>query len=92
MEKIDVKRNFFELGGNSLLAIKVINTLNMEFSCKFTPVTLFLYPTKVHRISDGKFSHHNQAFRRLYLKPFRSTLEVMLKSQEQEEPTQAYMQ
>ncbi|MBD0258217.1 MAG: hypothetical protein ICV83_21095, partial [Cytophagales bacterium] len=38
-------RNFFEVGGHSLLAIKIINRINQSFGCNLTLKEFFLHPT-----------------------------------------------
>ncbi len=42
--------DFFSMGGNSLLMIQVLETLNKEFSVKLTVMDLFRY-TSVHKLS-----------------------------------------
>lgn len=63
LKKVDVKRNFFELGGNSLLAVKLSDMLSQEFSCKFLPVTLFIYPTIKQLVTYLDKGRQNEAIR-----------------------------
>lgn len=42
--------NFFEQGGDSLLAVKLINLINREMQIDLSPVALFNYP----RLKDLK--------------------------------------
>ncbi len=44
-ENIGIHENFFKLGGNSILAIKLVNKLNRELNVKISVAALFKYPT-----------------------------------------------
>jgi thioesterase domain-containing protein len=45
LEKVDIRENFFDLGGNSLLAAKVISALNQELGITLDIATLSERPT-----------------------------------------------
>ncbi len=44
-EEIGVHDNFFDLGGNSLLALQLVSELGQELDIQIAPVTLFEFPT-----------------------------------------------
>ncbi|WP_309744852.1 polyketide synthase, partial [Chamaesiphon sp. OTE_20_metabat_361] len=45
LEKIGVEDNFFDLGGNSLLGLAAIESIQAKFNLKVSPVRLYQYPT-----------------------------------------------
>jgi acyl carrier protein len=45
IEKVGVNDNFFDLGGNSLIGLKVISRVKSEFQAEISAVTLFEGPT-----------------------------------------------
>jgi len=45
IEKIGISDNFFEVGGNSLQAIKILNSINNEFNIEFSAKDFFQYQT-----------------------------------------------
>ena len=45
LEQIDVRENFFDLGGHSLLLVKTCDRLCAELHCELKVVDLFTYPT-----------------------------------------------
>lgn len=45
MEQVGIYHNFFELGGNSLLAIRVISAIRKELNLELSIGDLFVYPT-----------------------------------------------
>jgi amino acid adenylation domain-containing protein len=45
IEKVGVNDNFFDLGGNSLIGLKVISRVKAEFQAEISAVTLFEGPT-----------------------------------------------
>lgn len=49
-EKIGVNDNFFDLGGNSLSALRIINEINKSFDQKLTP-SFFLDNSSIHKIA-----------------------------------------
>jgi acyl carrier protein len=44
-DRVGIHNNFFELGGNSLLATQIISRLRQAFTVKLPLCTLFEYPT-----------------------------------------------
>jgi acyl carrier protein len=50
-DKIGIKENFFELGGNSLNAIRVISQIQKQFDTKLELIKLFELPT-IEEIAD----------------------------------------
>src|SRR5262249_18672996 len=42
---IGIEDRFFEVGGNSLLAVSLIERINKTFGCALTTTTLFTYPS-----------------------------------------------
>ncbi|NOQ23837.1 MAG: amino acid adenylation domain-containing protein [Bacteroidales bacterium] len=44
-KEICTKTNFFELGGNSLAVLKMIQMISDQFQLKLNPVTIFQFPT-----------------------------------------------
>lgn len=45
LEKVGVNDNFFDLGGHSLLMVKVHNKLEEAFNCNFSIIEMFQNPT-----------------------------------------------
>ena len=45
LERVSMRDNFFDLGGNSLKLIHLARALNQHFECEFSPLQLFQYPT-----------------------------------------------
>jgi acyl carrier protein len=50
-DRIGIKENFFELGGNSLNAIRVISQIQKQFDTKLELIKLFELPT-IEEIAD----------------------------------------
>jgi acyl carrier protein len=51
LEKIGINDNFFDLGGHSLLMVKVHSQLRTAFSSDIPLVEMFRYPT-IHALAD----------------------------------------
>lgn len=80
MERIPATRNFFELGGTSLLALRLAQRIHLETGCDVCAVDLFHHPTlaalKAHLLSDPveeahtvmQGAQHRAALRRLLTK------------------------
>ncbi|MEJ2691410.1 MAG: phosphopantetheine-binding protein, partial [Deltaproteobacteria bacterium] len=45
LPKIDIHDNFFDLGGNSLLAVRLVNQIKKSFDIDISVTELFQYPT-----------------------------------------------
>jgi acyl carrier protein len=45
IEKVGLQDNYFELGGNSLLALQVVGELQRAFDVQLSPIAIFEYPT-----------------------------------------------
>ena len=45
LDKVGIYDNFFDLGGNSLLAVEIVNRINIEFDSDISIILLFKYPT-----------------------------------------------
>ncbi len=56
IEKIGARDNFFEIGGNSLLAVRVFSRIKKAFGRDFPLTTLFKYPTveRLARLIEGE--------------------------------------
>ena len=44
LEKIGITHNFFDIGGNSLLAVHIINVINQKFEINLDPIHILNYP------------------------------------------------
>lgn len=55
LKKIGIKDNFFEIGGHSIKAIKVISQVNKEFNIEINIRNLFLNPTIEHLAAQINF-------------------------------------
>ncbi|WP_299258185.1 non-ribosomal peptide synthetase [uncultured Aquimarina sp.] len=55
-ERISIKDNFFNLGGNSIKAIKILYKVNKEFGVKINIISLFNYPTIEYLASQIKIA------------------------------------
>ncbi len=51
IDTVGTNQNFFELGGDSLLAIKLISLINLKFNIQITIKTLFDIPT-IHELAS----------------------------------------
>ncbi len=58
-ERISIDADFFELGGNSLIAVSVINKINMALSCDLPLQIVFSSPTiqKLAQVINHQDSH-----------------------------------
>ncbi len=65
-ENISIHDDFFEIGGNSLTAVSIVNKLNKEFECKLAFQLLFKYPT-IEKIAKKIGSTDKQADQRVIL-------------------------
>ncbi len=45
LEELGVEDNFFEMGGNSLLAIRIVETIKTQLNCELKVKDMFIYPT-----------------------------------------------
>ena len=57
-ERVGVRDNFFDLGGDSLLAIRLINEINQQFERELPLSALFLNPT-IEGLADSLYSGTN---------------------------------
>lgn len=55
-ERIGIKDNFFDVGGNSIKAIKILYKINKEFGVKINIISLFNYPTIEYLASQIKIA------------------------------------
>ncbi|MFC0781193.1 amino acid adenylation domain-containing protein, partial [Flavobacterium sp. HJSW_4] len=63
IEKIGIKDNFFDLGGNSLLIIKMLNAINKEFQTNITLMEGFNLPN-IYAISEHIYSNFKNGLSR----------------------------
>jgi amino acid adenylation domain-containing protein len=59
-DKVGIHDNFFEIGGNSLMIIRVQKKLMEIFGSEFRAVTLFQYPT-IHMLAEHLSGHEKVA-------------------------------
>ncbi|MHC5827352.1 MAG: phosphopantetheine-binding protein, partial [Nostoc sp.] len=45
VERVGIQDNFFDLGGDSLLTVRLLKQINKQFECEFPLSSLFLNPT-----------------------------------------------
>ncbi|WP_027392680.1 non-ribosomal peptide synthetase [Aquimarina latercula] len=60
-ERISIKDNFFDLGGNSIKAIKILYKINKEFKVNINVISLFNYPTIEYLASQIKITTKQKA-------------------------------
>lgn len=62
LDRVGIRDNFFDLGGDSLLAVRLIDRINQQFQQDLPLSSLFLNPTVEHlaiRLNSGKKSFPN---------------------------------